>query len=401
MSSKPPAESPASPWKAAEKKQADEKAAAEEYAEAARVAREEHIAACKIQAQFKGHFVRREVALKKKRAAEHAAYEKGYKEREARMAAREETKAMLRELPAAEVEDWLRQQEISSAVTVQKEWRRHKAKKHVELERREQNTAAIRIQKSFKKHKNEVESGAKRSNVSKARVNKFIVEPDALDIVASVAAEMTTEDYAPRVMTLKQQSVESVMATRKFEAARDVAATTAASDGVTMETFRAGREKTRTTLARYREQTDARAEAKAKRDAIFRETEKVFRAQRAQKHQSLAELSGFATPASFAFPAGTDEKSIALRHKEALDAADCERKWWKPLLSLNREQRVLDKQEEERRRKVGETGASGGGGSGRGSGGSSPGSGGSGYANNRTRAGVRDSITTATATEVY
>ena len=32
MSSKPPAESPASPWKAAEKKQADEKAAAEEYA---------------------------------------------------------------------------------------------------------------------------------------------------------------------------------------------------------------------------------------------------------------------------------------------------------------------------------------------------------------------------------
>ena len=33
-------------------------------------------------------------------------------------------------------------------------------------------------------------------------------------------------------------------------------------------------------------------------------------------------------------------------HKELMDAAQAELKWWKPLVALNREQRVADQQEE-------------------------------------------------------
>ena len=104
-----------------------------------------------------------------------------------------------------------------------------------------------------------------------------------------------------------------------------------------------------------------------------RQAEAVYRAQRAVRHGTLAELPSDAKPGQFPSPVGVNEKVTRRLHAEALEAAEVELKWWKPLLALNREQKVLDQQEAERREKQRQNGG---------------GEGNKGYRSNRDRAGV-------------
>ena len=89
---------------------------------------EEHAAATRLQATFKGRKQRVAFEEKKAHASEFAAYDQATLERSRRMQEREERKAMLKDLPASEVEEWHARQEHDAAVVVQSTFRMHKAK---------------------------------------------------------------------------------------------------------------------------------------------------------------------------------------------------------------------------------------------------------------------------------
>jgi hypothetical protein len=79
---------------------------------------------------------------------------------------------------------------------------------------------------------------------------------------------------------------------------------------------------------------------------------------------------------------------VKATHKELMDAAQAERKWWKPLVKLNREQRVLDQRDaEEKQRASAGAGAGGGPNGGGGVGDRAPGAGDA-RANDGARAGA-------------
>lgn len=152
-----------------------------------------------------------------------------------------------------------------------------------------------------------------------------------------------------------------------------------------MEVWSEGRQRTRRLLEEYRETAPKAAAAAAARRKACRQAEAVYHAQRATRHGSLAELPSDAKPNQFPSPVGVNEKVTRRLHAEALEAAQVESKWWKPLLALNREQKVLDQQEAERRSKQQrqeDDGGGGGGGRGGGEGNANR------YKSNRDRAGV-------------
>ena len=102
-------------------------------------------------------------------------------------------------------------------------------------------------------------------------------------------------------------------------------------------------------MGEYREFAARAAKAEALRAEKRRLAQVSYRKNRAAAHGSLAELPADATAASFPDPAGADPARVRRAHAELLDAARAEQKWWKPLVKLNKEQRVLDEREAERR----------------------------------------------------
>ena len=118
---------------------------------------EEHAAATRLQATFKGHKQRVAFEAQKAHASEFAEYDQATLERSRRMREREERKAMLKDLPASEVEEWYARQEHDAAVVVQSTFRMHMAKRDVARKRLESR--------------------------SKPRV--LAVDPDAADVLAA------------------------------------------------------------------------------------------------------------------------------------------------------------------------------------------------------------------------
>ena len=273
---------------------------------------------------------------------------------------------MLADLPAGEVEDWQTQQEHVAATTVQASWRRHKAKKGYGVERQARAAAATKIQGQFRKHRRAKLAAGRPSTGLRQRAD------DAFSgLTGSIEWDDGNKDEAFSVRTAarQQKTVEQIVTMRKMEAQRELE-DKAGDSTVTFETWSEGRQRTRKLLQEYRETAAAAAAAAAARRKVCKQAEGVYRAQRAMRHGSLAELPADASPTQFPSPVGVNEKTTRRLHAEALEAAQVESKWWKPLLSLNREQKVLDQQEMQRGQRVGtQTGAAG-------------------YKSNRSRAGV-------------
>lgn len=306
-----------------------------------------HAAATRLQANYRGHSARKHVSELKRTAAEEAAYEKSNREREHRMRQREAQKAMLLDLPAGEVEDWVIQQEHAAAITVQSNFRRHKAKKEV---------AAAR------------EAARSRPSPSLAGVDT----PDAYGVLSAEYDASSSLDLDEPASTRPTRPVEHMVASLKMEHSRRELGL----PETTMETYIEGRQRTDRLMREYRERESKNRDAAAARRATCAQAERTYRAQRGAAHGSLAELPADADPARYPDPPGIDPKQAKRLHKELMDAAQAELKWWKPLVALNREQRVADQQEEERRKGKGNAPAP------RVS---------DGYLNNRDRAGVASS----------
>ena len=346
------------------------------------------------QARYRGFATRKMVDDKRRRRDEQMAYEKGNREREYRMKQREEQKAMLMDLPAGEVEDWQTQQEHVAATTVQANWKRHRAKKNFGAEREARSAAAAKIQRRYRQHNKQKPTSSSRTH-SRRRGDDDGGDVDGDDVLmgsmdwgGGTAEEMFS---VTRPVARQQKTIDQIVNSRKMDARREMEAAAAAGvpssqqrtqqssssggddtsggagagadaggnngarsssgsggGGVTMEAWSEGRQNTRRLLEEYREMAPKAAAAAARRKAC-RQAEAVYRAQRAMRHGSLAELPSDAKPNQFPSPVGVDEKVTRRLHAEALEAAQVESKWWKPLLALNREQKVLDQQEAERR----------------------------------------------------
>ena len=154
-----------------------------------------HAAATRLQANYRGHSARKHVSELKRTAAEEAAYEKSCREREHRMRQREAQKAMLLDLPAGEVEDWVIQQEHAAAIVVQSNFRRHKAKKEV---------AAAR------------EAAKSRPSPSLAGVDI----PDAYDVLTAEYDPSSSLDLDEPASTRPTRPVERMVASLKMEHSR-------------------------------------------------------------------------------------------------------------------------------------------------------------------------------------
>jgi hypothetical protein len=103
-------------------------------------------------------------------------------------------------------------------------------------------------------------------------------------------------------------------------------------------------------MREYRELSARAAKAEALRTEKRRLAQASYQKNRAAAHGSLAELPADATAANFPDPAGADPARVRRAHAELLDAARAEQKWWKPLVKLNKEQKVLDEAAEAERR---------------------------------------------------
>ena len=126
---------------------------------------------------------------------------------------------------------------------------------------------------------------------------------------------------------------------------------------LTMDDYLLGRRNADRVVSEYREFAARAAKAEALRAEKRRLAQASYQKNRAAAHGSLAELPADATPANFPDPAGADPAHVRRLHVELLDAARAEQKWWKPLVKLNKEQKVLDEREAERRNRA--TGVSG------------------------------------------
>lgn len=268
---------------------------------------------------------------------------------------------MLMDLPAGEVEDWQTQQEHVAATTVQANWKRYKAKKHfgAELEARAQ--AAAKIQRQYREHN-------RRKPPPTRHINDAAEDADVLmgsmDWGNGGGCGLAPEEVfsVTRPAARHQKTIDQILNSRKMDARREMEASGAPSPAtdssggrgargaVTKEAWSEGRQRTRKLLEEYGETAAKAAAAAAARRKACRQAEAVYRAQRAMRHGSLAELPADAKPNQFPSPVGVNEKVTRRLHAEALEAAQVESKWWKPLLALNREQKVLDQQEVERRR---------------------------------------------------
>lgn len=301
---------------------------------------------------------------KRRQRDEQLAYEKANREREYRMKQREEQKAMIMDLPAGEVEDWQTQQEHVAATTVQASWKRHKAEKHFWAEREARAKAAAKIQRQYRKHNRRKPPQTRQFNDAAEDANVLM---GSMDLGNGGGFGSAPEEVfsVPRPAARHQKAIDQILNSRKMDARREMEAAGASSpvtDGgggqggrgargaVTMEAWSEGRQRTQKLLEEYGETAAKAAAAAAARRKACRQAEGVYRAQRAMRHGSLAELPADAKPNQFPSPVGVNEKVTRRLHAEALEAAQVESKWWKPLLALNREQKVLDQQEVERRR---------------------------------------------------
>ena len=116
-----------------------------------------------------------------------------------------------------------------------------------------------------------------------------------------------------------------------------------------MDTLR-GRRNADEVMREYREFSARAAKAEALRTEKRRLAQASYQKNRAAAHGSLAELPADATAANFPDPAGADPARVRRAHAELLDAARAEQKWWKPLVKLNKDQKVLDEAAEAERR---------------------------------------------------
>ena len=286
----------------------------------------EDAAATKLQAHYKGHSARKQVDEMRQTAADEAAYEKSNRERAFRMRQREEQKAMLLDLPAGEVEDWQTQQEHVAAITVQSNFRRHKAKREVEVAREEARDRPPRS--------SEPELGASASAPRAALADDGSDDP----LVRSSAHDPPSPAAADGPDRRRPEG--GPLAARGGRARDD--------DGV----VRGGRRRSDALLATYREAAGERAANEERRRAARRRAEKEYVTQRSLAYASLAELPSDADPGDFPDPPGADPRAVKATHKELMDAAQAERKWWKPLVKLNREQRVLDQRDAEEKQRA-------------------------------------------------
>lgn len=291
----------------------------------------EHDAATKLQATFKGHRARNLFEERKASASANATYVTAQAERSARMNEREEKKAMLRDLTASEVEDWHLQQEHTAAVVVQSGFRMHLAK-----------------------------GAAQKLRDTKAARPRALRPVDAVsaDILAA-ALEGSFKPYAAgydelgestSYTPLRQRTpkpIAQVVAGLKLRHARIASAGLVE---VTMDQYLEGRRNSDQLLNEYKESQPKSAALEAARTEKRRLAEKAHQAQRAAAHGSLAELPADATPAQFPDPAGADPATVRKAHAELLEHARQESKWWKPLVGKNKEQRVLDDMDAERRK---------------------------------------------------
>ena len=284
---------------------------------------EEHAAATRLQATFKGHKQRVAFEAQKAHASEFAEYDQATLERSRRMREREERKAMLKDLPASEVEEWHARQEHDAAVVVQSTFRMHMAKRDVARKRLESR--------------------------SKPRV--LAVDPDAADVLAaSYEPELDDGTFQERTITARPYRqpppVAQVVAGLKMRHG----AKALGLGALTMDDYLLGRRNADRVVGEYREFAARAAKAEALRAEKRRLAQASYQKNRAAAHGSLAELPADATPANFPDPAGADPAHVRRLHVELLDAARAEQKWWKPLVKLNKEQKVLDEAAEAERR---------------------------------------------------
>lgn len=309
----------------------------------------EEEAATKLQARFRGFQARKKLTEQRQRDADILAYEKATREREFRMRQREEQKAMLLELPAGEVEDWQRQQEHTAATTVQSSFRRLKAKKEV---------AKLKAEAATRPKGHQKGAGTVRKGIEDAKfprpndaLDREYPDPDAADVLTASLEASRVSDLdspprkAPQPSRISPQLLNSMLQSRKAEARKLVG-------GVTIEDWMNGREQTRRLVMEHAQKSAAYAEAAQHRTELLREAEVTFSQNRSVRHGSLAELPDDADPENFPNPPGVSEKTVRRLHQEAMRAVGGDDKWWKETARLNREQRVLDQQEEARRRKV-------------------------------------------------
>ena len=306
-------------------------------------------AATKLQARFRGFQARKKLTEQRQRDADILAYEKATREREFRMRQREEQKAMLLELPAGEVEDWQRQQEHTAATTVQSSFRRIKAKKEV---------AKLKAEAATRPKGHQKGAGTVRKGIEDAKfprpndaLDREYPDPDAADVLTASLEASRVSDLdspprkAPQPSRISPQLLNSMLQARKAEARKLVG-------GVTIEDWMNGREQTRRLVMEHAQKSAAYAEAAQHRTELLREAEVTFSQNRSVRHGSLAELPDDADPENFPNPPGVSEKTARRLHQEAMRAVGGDDKWWKETARLNREQRVLDQQEEARRRKL-------------------------------------------------
>ena len=291
---------------------------------------EEHAAATRLQATFKGRKQRVAFEEKKAHASEFAAYDQATLERSRRMQEREERKAMLKDLPASEVEEWHARQEHDAAVVVQSTFRMHKAKQDVARKRLE----------------------------SRSGPRVLAADPDAADaLAASYEPELDDGAFQERTITARPYRqpppVAQVVAGLKMRHGQNELGLGA----LTMDEYLRGRRNADEVMREYREFSARAAKAEALRTEKRRLAQASYQKNRAAAHGSLAELPADATAANFPDPAGADPARVRRAHAELLDAARAEQKWWKPLVKLNKEQKVLDEREAERRNRA--TGVSG------------------------------------------
>ena len=283
----------------------------------------EHDAATKLQATFKGHRARNLFEERKASASANATYVTAQAERSARMNEREEKKAMLRDLTASEVEDWHLQQEHTAAVVVQSGFRMHLAKGAAQKLR---DTKAARPR------------APRPVDAVSADILAAALEGSFKPYAAGYDELGESTSYTP----LRQRTpkpIAQVVAGLKLRHAR------IASAGLGL-----GEQRGLAGLPPPREGPVVPAGGGRERHAPRLAIGEDDHAQRAAAHSSLAELPADATPAQFPDPAGADPATVRKAHAELLEHARQESKWWKPLVGKNKEQRVLDDMDAERRK---------------------------------------------------
>ena len=244
---------------------------------------EEHAAATRLQATFKGRKQRVAFEEKKAHASEFAAYDQATLERSRRMQEREERKAMLKDLPASEVEEWHARQEHDAAVVVQSTFRMHKAKQDVARKRLE----------------------------SRSEPRVLAADPDAADVLAaSYEPELDDGAFQERTITARPYRqpppVAQVVAGLKMRHGQNELGLGA----LTMDEYLRGRRNADEVMREYREFSARAAKAEALRTEKRRLAQASYQKNRAAAHGSLAELPADATAANFPIlPAPTPRAS--------------------------------------------------------------------------------------------